>query len=417
MVDRQSGMTARWSRKLAVAALRCVLDLVAAGLLAALIFWATVMWLSSVILAFALTASWLTVVVIKLRGRTHQNAALVALSIVAMAGCLELALRGAATAGIVDHLPNRSPWDRGRVEVITPQIVAVDPQLGHRLVGPRRARATVTRNGVVIYDVFYTIGGDGFRVTPDGSAAGQPVLVMGDSYHFGDGLEDDQTLAFHLARRSAETLRPINLAVSGYGPHQVLRQLQLGIPSQSDSKPFAHLLLSVTDDHVWRAGGRLSWQRNSPRYELTDGRLRLDGTLQASSEFIAKLRLGSTQAALIERTLERDDAYDRRRFSAILREIRAEAQAKYGAELLVLYHMMHDLAGAPIADRLLMRDLICQAGVSYIDVGARLELAGQPFHRNYIPGDGHPTSHLNDWIARLAVDHIDGRAQPDRCED
>jgi hypothetical protein len=64
-----------------------------------------------------------------------------------------------------------------------------------------------------------------------------------------------------------------------------------------------------------------------------------------------------------------------------------------------------------------MRDSLCNAGVSYIDVGTRLELDSQPFHRNYIAGDGHPTSDLNDRIARLAVDYIDGRAQPDRCED
>jgi hypothetical protein len=416
MIDREAGMTARWSRKLALPALRCVLDLLAAGLLAALIFWASVMWLS-VILAFALTASWLIVVAIRLRGRAHQNAVLVALSIVAMAGGLELALRAGAAAGIMDKLPNRSPRERGRAEVITPQILAVDPQLGHRLVGPRRARATLTRDGIVAYDVFYTIGDDGFRVTPGGSVAGQPVLVMGDSFHFGNGLEDDQTLAFHLARRSAETLRPINLAVPGYGPHQVLRHLQLGIPSQFGSKPFAHLLLSVIDEHVWRAGGRVSWGRNAPRYELTDGRLRLAGTFQSSSEFIAKLLLESTQAALLERELDRDDAYDRRRFSAILMEIRAEAKAKYGAELLVLYHLTHDLDGTPLADRGQMRDLLCQAGVSYIDVGARLELDSQPFHRSYIAGDGHPTSDLNDRIARLVVDYIGGRAQPDRCED
>jgi hypothetical protein len=64
-----------------------------------------------------------------------------------------------------------------------------------------------------------------------------------------------------------------------------------------------------------------------------------------------------------------------------------------------------------------MRDLICQTGVSYIDVSARLEFASQPFHRYYIAGDGHPTSDLNDRIAWLAVEYIGGRAQPDRCED
>jgi hypothetical protein len=417
MIDREPGMTARWSRKLPLPALRCVLDLLAAGLVAALIFWASVMWLPSVILAFALTAGWLIVVVIRLRGRAYQNAALVALSIVAMAGCLELALRGGAAAGILNQVPNRLPWDRGRVEVVAPPIVAPDPELGVRLVGPRRARATVTRNGVLVYDVFYTIGDDGFRVTPGGSAAGQPVLVMGDSYHFGYGLEDDQTLAFHMARRSAGRLRPINLAVFGYGPHQVLRQLQLGIPAQSGSRAFAHLLLSVTDDHVLRAGGRYSWQRNSPRYELADGRLRLAGTFRPSSEFIGKLLVESTQAALLERALEEDVAYDRRRFSAILREIRAEAKAKYGAELLVLYHVNYDLTGSPRGSRRIMRDLLCQAGVSYIDVGTRLEVARQPYHRSYIAGDDHPTSDLNDRIAGLAIDYIDGRAQPDRCED
>jgi hypothetical protein len=408
-----ANLASRWNGKPMPPAWRPALELVGAGLVAALIFWAAVSWLSSVILAMALTAVWLAAAVIVLRGRIHQNVALAALSVVVTVACLELALRGGLVPGSSAFLHGPSEWDRGRTELNTPPFVEPEPRLGFHMVGPRRSRSIVTRDGVPVFDVFYTIDRGGFRATP-GAAAGRPVLVMGDSFHFGFGLEDDQTLAFHLGDQSGGAFRAINFATPGYGPHQVLRQLQLGIPLASGVRKFDHLLLSVLDEHVWRASGELTWQWNSPRYELLDGRLVLAGALGPSSRFMATLMRDSKEAILLTEVLK-DRANDRRRFAAILKEIRTEARERYGAEVLALYHVGVNFAGEPIGDRSLMHALICAAGVPYVDVVRRLSITRESVHRDYIPADHHPTPALNARIARLVRDYADGKEQPDRC--
>lgn len=393
-----------------------ILGLLAAGSMAAFIFWATVTWLSAVMPAFLFTATWLIVVVLLLRGRPLQNIAIVALSLVASGAAVELLLRGLASAGGLVELPNQSRWELGRSEVISPPFRVYDPQLGLRHEGPNRVRATVRRYGEVVYDAHYTLDAAGFRTTPGNRQEGHPILVMGDSFHFGDGIEDDQTVSAHLVRRSAGALRPFNLAVSGYGPHQVLRQLELGTPAAVGPQRYDWLLLDVIDDYVPRASGRPTWQWNSPRYEISEGRVRLAGAF-AKSAFATNMLLQSRAAALLVRALNQDPDGDRRRFVAIMREIRILAKERYGAELLVLYHVGRDFrSGEPIAglQRNMLVDL-CEAGISYVDLASRIAVDPKTAHQFYIPGDGHPTSQLNERVAALAIGYIGGKELPDAC--
>ena len=99
----------------------------------------------------------------------------------------------------------------------------------------RRARATSVKNGRTIYDVVYTTDANGFRALPPGPSGSSdtPVLILGDSFAFGAGLPDDQTLAWYLRKQSGGTLQPATLAVKGYGLNQVLRQLEIGEPRMS----------------------------------------------------------------------------------------------------------------------------------------------------------------------------------------
>jgi len=198
----------------------------------------------------------------------------------------------------------------------------------------------------------------------------------------------------------------------GLGIHQVLRQIEIGEPVRSGHKKFALALLSIVDDHVSRANGRVSWLRQSPRYEVEPGdRLVLRGTFEHPSKFVRNLLAGSRLFALAWNAISADPEGDRRRFVRILREIKSKLAAEYGAKLVVLYFSGQtwrgDLAGA----RDVVVPLLCRADVSFIDASALVKASSEPINRFYIAGDGHPTAHLNRLLASTI---IAGMADPSR---
>lgn len=55
------------------------------------------------------------------------------------------------------------------------------------------------------------------------------VLFFDDSLTFGEGVNDNQTMPYRVGMRSAGALRVYNFAFHGYGPHQMLAQIELGV--------------------------------------------------------------------------------------------------------------------------------------------------------------------------------------------
>lgn len=127
-----------------------------------------------------------------------------------------------------------------------------------------RVRAIRTDRGDVTYDVVYTIGDDGLRVTP-GSSTGEPVLFLGCSFTFGEGVHDDQTLPARVAAALGEGASVVNHGVGGYGPQQMLRAFETGrVPIPSGARVFYQAI----GDHVRRVAGKAPWDGAGPRYEL-----------------------------------------------------------------------------------------------------------------------------------------------------
>ncbi|SEO49158.1 hypothetical protein SAMN02990966_02062 [Rhodospirillales bacterium URHD0017] len=373
-------------------------------------FWASVDLASSVMLGIAVVAAWFAGLAC-LPSLKVQNASLALLSISLAWGALEMLLRTSLMAGVIVGR-DAADMQAGQGGTTDPPLFARDETVGVRLIPNRRSRQSLTKDGRPIYDAFYTTDANGFRTLPPGPAGETPVLMLGDSFNFGVGINDDQTLAFYLRDLSAGRLQPVNLAIPGLGIHQVLRQLEIGEPARSGHKKFALALLSIVDDHVSRANGRVSWLRHSPRYEVETGdRLVLRGTFEHPSKFVRNLLAGSRLVALAWNAISADSEGDRHRFVRILREIKSKLAAEYGAKLLVLYFSGQtwrgDLAGA----RDVMVPLLCRANVSFIDVSSLPQVSSGPIDHFYIAGDGHPTAQLNRLLASTI---IAGMADPSR---
>jgi hypothetical protein len=140
---------------------------------------------------------------------------------------------------------------------------AYDPLLGYAPRAGAHGVDNVWRRSV-------TIGADGLRENGRARPPGVPVLVLGDSFTFGDEVDDAETWP---AQLEAKLARPVlNGGVFGYGLDQmVLRGEQLldGVARQADV-----VILSVLPEDVLRCefSYRYAWK---PYFALEDGRLAL----------------------------------------------------------------------------------------------------------------------------------------------
>ena len=134
----------------------------------------------------------------------------------------------------------------------------------------------------VVYDVSYTTGPDHFRVVP--SAVEKPdkcVLLFGDSFTFGEGVNDDETSAAQIVKRSEGHVAAKNLAMSGWAVHQFLAGLQSGRFQRAITCHPTDAVYLMIPSHVYRAMGVGNpWDFNGPRYRQgPDGRPVRDGRL------------------------------------------------------------------------------------------------------------------------------------------
>lgn len=122
----------------------------------------------------------------------------------------------------------------------------------------------------VIFDASYTTGPDGFRVVPKAENAQRCVLLFGDSFTFGEGVNDDETTAAQIVAKSKGQVEVKNLGIGGWGPHQFLSGLQSGrFQKAITCKPTDAVYLMIAA-HTARAAGRGKWDRFGPHFVVDD---------------------------------------------------------------------------------------------------------------------------------------------------
>ena len=137
--------------------------------------------------------------------------------------------------------------------------------------GTFRAVATYGFGTHVVYDVRYSIDKNGLRIAPDSLKQNGPtVMFFGDSFTFGEGVNDEDTLpnAFSIA----SGMRILNFGLNGYGPHHMLRLLELDAPKRVTSISPYLMVYTAIEEHINRAAGRAEWDDNGPLYEVRNGR-------------------------------------------------------------------------------------------------------------------------------------------------
>jgi hypothetical protein len=192
-----------------------------------------------------------------------------------------------------------------------------------------QGHATRSIAGARLYDVTYSIDADGLRVAPPVSAesAGRCILFFGDSFTFGEGLEDSETLPYQVGIRSSGYYKTYNFGFHGYGPNQMLAEIERGIVGRDvDCVPDAAIYTAIPG-HVARVAGKIPYGQHGPRYQLSgDGTPRLIGRFddkKESSRLVEAVRRQAVKSAMYRKLQNRTPEFleeDTRLMVAIIRK-------------------------------------------------------------------------------------------------
>lgn len=273
-------------------------------------------------------------------------------------------------------------------------------------------------NGEVIYDTIFTIGSDGFRVTPQYDAQQQHrINFLGDSFTFGEGVADNQTMAYFVGdlinKQKGNILAPLqvkNYGIHGWGVHQSLAVLQ----SKLDTKAKIQFVLTAPW-HASRAACADSFTTGSPKYMLDeasglvkrDGYCRSFSWVEHSPRALRGLITSSKIFNLIQDSLL--VTYDQDKqieiYLSILKTIQAEVKSR-GEQLIVGFIKADDkwFIGSYNNNAVLAQ--MKKDGIKVIDMtlADKNELLERKYYLH--EQDKHPTGEANLARSKLLISNL-----------
>ena len=273
------------------------------------------------------------------------------------------------------------------------------PVLGFRPEPNSRVEAFASYDGQPIYRQTYTFDKDGARTTPPGPPGSDLYLFLGDSFMFGQGIKDEETLASQFARANGNAVRVVNLGVPGNAPNHLVRAFEAGMLDGYATEPVKAVIMWIIPAQLARTTGDGSWLYSSPRYELRDGKLVHTGSFEAWrwSHPLAGLKylLGQHFAFVdaIGRQQRQEEQGDL--MVAMIARLKAFAQDKFKAPLVVIYSWPDEKSDpghgdSPVGQPMLVDILarVRKLGVEMVRVDDIT--AGKATDDILIRHDGHP---------------------------
>jgi hypothetical protein len=349
-------------------------------------------WLCALTTLFGLAG------VVLLRGNRWRSGALLIAALALAVGLLD------ALAGWFAPTPH----DAGLVRWTEPsEWLTPDPNLGYRLTPNHVVVGLATFDGQPVYRVTFTIGPDGTRVTPPAPPGADLYLFMGDSFMFGQGLEDNQNLSAQFARANDFKVRTVNFSAPGWGPNHLVRALEAGFLDRFAGDKVKAVVTWIIPDHLSRVTGDGGWLGASPRYVLEGGKLVFTGSFTHHRWMnpLAGLRYKAGQhfAFINAIGMRQHQAEQVELFDALMLRLQALAKEKFNAPLIVVYSWPDETSGPgygggdelPLLVALLAR--LRKQGIPLVSVDKLTDKIDTA--RLMFPHDGHPTAFVDELIA------------------
>ncbi len=311
-------------------------------------------------------------------------------------------------------------FHKGRVEYSDPEFGQRDELLGEKPKTNAHIKAARTAgDGKVIWHAEYSTDSYGRRVTPGQSLEDKEsfILFFGDSFVFGEGLNDDETLPYFVGK-DAPCYHVYNYGVVGYGPAQMLARLQDGEVFNEIREPEGILVYCYMGEpkigHIDRVICSLlvyDWNRYSPYYYLDGkGNLVRNGSFRSGRvlrSMIYRLLWHSAIVKLFEINypLYIDDDH-----IGLTAQIIKESQRLFCARFKHATFCVVSFPGAQISTNKALIDVLRKAGIECLDYNNLVKMSGPEYR---IPGDGHPTVNWNRELAPMIVKDL--RLDKARC--
>jgi hypothetical protein len=268
------------------------------------------------------------------------------------------------------------------------------------------------KSGLPMFRADYTIDANLLRETHS-VETGPTIVFFGDSYTFGEGLNDAETLPQVFADLLGRKQRVLNLAFPAYGPQQFLAELQTGrFDGVIGAQPRLFIFMTAPW-HAARTACKLSWAGHLPRYVLENGQLALKGECYEGLNLWLRawLENAASYRFFIEPYRNQISHDDVDLYIRILVAAVNLAKEKYGVATLIPYIANHwYLTGTGFSD-----DEIVQrfrdGGAMVVDVSLAKEFAAGA--KLSIVGDegAHPTPLANRLRASIIKDYVENRLQ------
>ncbi len=333
--------------------------------------------LVSLILAFFLLAD----VASLMRGKSRD----LALALASLVFGLSL-IEGAATALEVKQML-----------VVTPGWSVFQPITGWGAEHPGRYHAVRTdpKTGATIYSADYTIDSNLLRQT-NSAKTGPAIVFFGDSFTFGFGVNDADTLPQLFADSLDRKQRVLNLGVGGFGPQQFLREMQTGL-YDSVIGPQPKLFIFMTAVwHAERTACKYSWGAHAPLYAVENDQLVFKGACYEGLGLWAQQFLWNSASyrLFVEPFRQKMSHDDIELYIRIVLAAVKLAKEKYGVPTLIPYIPEKEdyFAGTGFSDEAIIQRLT-DGGAIVIDVSIDQKAGNESPLK--IPGDGHPTPLAN----------------------
>lgn len=257
----------------------------------------------------------------------------------------------------------------------------------------------LTRSGDTVYDVVYSIGDDGFRLTPQAKTSTRShVNFFGCSFMFGEGLEDTETLPyyFHSLEQHASVK---NYGMHGYGVHQALRILE-----SKDIEGGINFLLTAPW-HSDRAACIPDFSYGSPKYVLKDGRVFLDGTCSEYSIRTRILNHFNLYGQIRQLIRERSQDEEIELYMALINRLHVVSRDRGQRFIVGFIKADVDWFSGKYSNQKIVDELI-RMGIEVIDL--TLAISSEKLAKEYYihEKDRHPSARANRTRAVLIQRHL-----------
>ena len=267
----------------------------------------------------------------------------------------------------------------------------------------------------ILYDVIYTNNGNGLRVAPhdlaergeEGGKNYENAIFFGDSFTYGEGLNDHETLPYLFEEFSRGRYKVYNFGFHGYGPHQMLRIIETGLLEKIviDQQPMV-VIYEALIEHIERVSGKMIWDARVPRYKLSpSGMAEYAGTFTDDPSLKEKLKrtknLSNPKSQLLAKlTWTNRTQEDIKLFVQIVLQVKNLLEKRHKARFYVVVWPLGDKDDGKVIDDLK------KSGIDVITVDQIFKEYKDPMEKYMIEVDNHPTKLANERLAQYLLEYI-----------